>query len=34
MAKIDTIDGIHQFDEILEQADGIIFVRDELQWEL
>ena len=34
MAKIDTIDAIHQYDEIVMEADGVIFVRNELQWEL
>lgn len=30
LAKIDTIDAIHQYDEIIEEADGVIFVRNEL----
>jgi len=34
LAKIDTIDAIHQYDEIITEADGVIFVRNELQWEL
>ena len=34
LAKIDTIDAIHQYDEILEESDGVVFVRNELQWEL
>ena len=34
LAKIDTIDAIHQYDEIIEEADGVVFVRNELQWEL
>lgn len=34
IAKIDTINGIEHFDEILTQADGMIFCRNELQWEV
>lgn len=30
LAKIDTIDAIHQYDEIIEEADGVVFVRNEL----
>lgn len=34
LAKIDTIHGIENFEEILEFADGMVFCRNELQWEI
>ena len=33
MAKIDSINGIEGYEDILKEADGMIFQRDELQWE-
>lgn len=34
MAKIDSIHGIENFDEILIEADGVVISRNELQWEI
>ena len=34
LAKIDTIHGIKNFEEILGEADGMILCRNELQWEI
>jgi pyruvate kinase len=34
MAKIDSIHGIENFDEILKEADGVVISRNELQWEI
>jgi pyruvate kinase len=34
LAKIDTIHGIENFNDILSQADGMVFCRNELQWEI
>lgn len=34
LAKIDSIHGIEAFDDILGQADGMVFCRNELQWEI
>jgi pyruvate kinase len=34
LAKIDSIHGIEYFEEILSQADGMVFCRNELQWEI
>jgi pyruvate kinase len=34
VAKIDSMHGIEKFKEISDVADGVIFVRNELQWEL
>ena len=34
VAKIDTLEGVQRYKEIVEEADAVIFVRQELQWEL
>lgn len=34
LSKVDTLESVQRFNEILEESDGIIFVRNELQWEL
>jgi pyruvate kinase len=34
LAKIDTINGIENFEDILNQADGMVLCRNELQWEI
>jgi len=34
LAKIDTIHGIENFEEIITQADGMVMCRNELQWEI
>ena len=34
MSKIDQLESVQRFNEILEESDGAIFVRNELQWEL
>ena len=34
LAKIDTLEGVKNYNQILTAADGIIFVRNELQFEL
>jgi pyruvate kinase len=34
LAKVDSMHGIEKFKEIQAASDGIIFVRNELQWEL
>jgi len=34
IAKIDTITGLENFEQILNEADGMIFCRNELGWEL
>lgn len=34
LAKIDSIHGIENFSDILSQADGMVFCRNELQWEI
>ena len=34
LPKIDTLEGVQQFENILKQGDGCIFVRNEIQWEL
>lgn len=34
ISKIDTLEGVQQFDNILTHGDGCIFVRNEVQWEL
>jgi len=34
MAKIDTVAGIENFEDILSQSDGVIIQRNELSWEL
>jgi pyruvate kinase len=34
LSRIDTVDGIHNFDEILEQSEGIVFLRNELGIEM
>ena len=34
IAKIDTISGIENFEDILSQSDGVIIQRNELAWEL
>jgi hypothetical protein len=31
---IDSLDGVKKLTEILQETDGIIFVRNEFQWEL
>ena len=34
LSKIDTLEGVQQFENILSQGDGTVFVRNEIQWEL
>lgn len=34
ISKIDTLEAVQQFENILNQGDGCIFVRNEIQWEL
>jgi len=34
LSKIDTLDGIQNFEAILQQSDGCIIVRNEIKWEL
>ena len=34
LAKIDSIHGVENFDELISEADGVIFVRNELHWEI
>eukprot|EP00355_Strombidium_rassoulzadegani_P002942 CAMPEP_0168613124 /NCGR_PEP_ID=MMETSP0449_2-20121227/3287_1 /TAXON_ID=1082188 /ORGANISM="Strombidium rassoulzadegani, Strain ras09" /LENGTH=566 /DNA_ID=CAMNT_0008653743 /DNA_START=15 /DNA_END=1715 /DNA_ORIENTATION=- len=34
LAKIDTYDGVSNFDKILPEADGVILVRSDIQWEM
>lgn len=34
ISKIDTLEGVQQFENILTQGDGCVFVRNEIQWEL
>lgn len=34
ISKIDTLEGVQQYENILKHSDGVIFVRNELQWEL
>lgn len=33
ISKIDTLEGVQQYENILKHSDGVIFVRNELQWE-
>lgn len=34
LAKIDSLDGVKNFDKIVQKADGSIFVRTDIQWEM
>ena len=34
LAKIDNIHGIENFEDIINEADGVVFCRNELQWEI
>ena len=34
LPKVDTLESVQRFNEILAESDGVIFVRNELQWEL
>ena len=34
LSKIDQLESVQRFNEILEESDGAVFVRNELQWEL
>lgn len=34
VSKIDTLEGVQQYENILKHSDSCIFVRNELQWEL
>ena len=34
LAKVDSIHGVENYEDILYEADGIIFSRNELQWEI
>lgn len=34
LAKIDQLESVQRFNEILDESDGAVFVRNELQWEL
>jgi len=34
LAKIDTLEGVQNYQKILPYADGAIFVRNEIQWEM
>ena len=34
LSKIDTLDGIQNYESILRHSDGVVFVRNEIKWEL
>lgn len=34
IAKIDTLEGLKNYESIVDAADGVIIVRKELQWEV
>jgi len=34
IAKVDSIHGVENFEDILYEADGMVFSRNELQWEI